>query len=75
MPAPKQPIAYLQSRSSLTCGYVVHRHWIRESRIMQGSCVALSGVLAHSGSGYEQAEAELCRVEGDEIAVALGPPA
>src|SRR5262249_30190328 len=27
------------------------------------------------GSGYEQAEAELCRVEVDEVAVALGPPA
>jgi hypothetical protein len=33
----------------------------------------LSGVLAHGGSGYEQTEAELCRVEGDKIAVALGP--
>jgi len=27
------------------------------------------------GSGYEEAEAELCRVEGDQVAVALGPPA
>lgn len=34
----------------------------------------LDGVLAHGGSGYEQAEAELCGVEGDEVAVALGPP-
>jgi hypothetical protein len=25
------------------------------------------------GSGYEQAESELCRVEVDEVAVALGP--
>jgi hypothetical protein len=25
------------------------------------------------GSGYEQAEAELCLVEADEVAVALGP--
>jgi hypothetical protein len=33
------------------------------------------GVLAHDGSGYEQAEAEFCRVEIDEVAVALGPPA
>jgi hypothetical protein len=35
----------------------------------------LGGVLAHGGSGYEQAEAELCLLEGDEFAVALGPPA
>ena len=27
------------------------------------------------GSGYEQAKAELCRVEIDEVAVAFGPPA
>lgn len=27
------------------------------------------------GSGYEQAEAEFCRVEVGEVAVALGPPA
>ena len=26
-------------------------------------------------SGYEQPEAEVCRVEGDEVAVAFGPPA
>ncbi|MGW2563862.1 helix-turn-helix domain-containing protein [Streptomyces sp. NPDC001514] len=31
--------------------------------------------LKTAGSGYEKAEAELCRVEGDEVAVALGPPA
>jgi hypothetical protein len=30
---------------------------------------------ARGDSGYEQAEAELCRIEGDELAVALGPPA
>jgi hypothetical protein len=27
------------------------------------------------GSGYEEAEAKLCRVEADQVAVALGPPA
>ncbi|MGV9325070.1 transposase [Streptosporangium sandarakinum] len=27
------------------------------------------------GSSYEQAEAEICRVEAGEVAVALGPPA
>ncbi len=27
------------------------------------------------GSSYEQAEAEICRVEVGEVAVALGPPA
>jgi hypothetical protein len=27
------------------------------------------------GSGYEQAKAKFCRVEGEEVAVALGPPA
>ncbi|BCB88158.1 hypothetical protein Psuf_054710 [Phytohabitans suffuscus] len=27
------------------------------------------------GSGYEKAEAELRRVEGDDVAVAFGPPA
>ena len=36
----------------------------------------LSGaLLARGGSGYEQAETELRRLEGDEVAVALGPPA
>jgi hypothetical protein len=35
----------------------------------------LGGVLAHGGSGHEQTEAELGRVQGDELAVALGPPA
>lgn len=34
-----------------------------------------SGVLARDGSGDEQAEAEFRRVEGDEVAVALRPPA
>jgi hypothetical protein len=29
----------------------------------------------YQGSGYEQAETELCRVEVDQVAVALGPPA
>ncbi|GAA4581444.1 hypothetical protein GCM10023176_62180 [Micromonospora coerulea] len=37
--------------------------------------VSSGGVLVRGGSGYEQAETELCRVEGDEVAVALGPPA
>lgn len=27
------------------------------------------------GSGYEQAQAEFCRVEVGEVAVSLGPPA
>jgi hypothetical protein len=26
------------------------------------------------GSGYEQAEAEFCSVEGEDLTVALGPP-
>ena len=37
--------------------------------------LALRGVLARGGSGYEQAESELCRVQGRELTVALGPPA
>ena len=35
-----------------------------------------SGTAMTAGiSGYEQAEAEFCRVEADEVMVALGPPA
>lgn len=49
--------------------------WSTLDLYAQNLKVERTGVLAHGGSGHEQAQAQLCCVEGDEVPVAFGPPA
>ena len=48
---------------------------VRDDEPSQSATVTRPTASLRRGSGYEQAKAELCRVEGEEVAVAFGPPA